>query len=190
MGESGGPGFFARFFLAFGVYFRFLFNKEFARAVLRIGKGASSVMASEAPSIETKPQVAVPPLKEASPDSALQLLGLLQQEGRFIDFIEEDVTRFSDADIGAAVRVVHDGCRKALHNHMITQPVRDEREGERVTLQAGFDASAIRLTGNVVGQPPFSGTLIHRGWRVKEITLPKLTEGHDVKILAPAEIEL
>lgn len=191
MNESGGgPGFLARFFLAFGIYFRFVFNKEFASAVLNIGKGQSPVLAEEARPVEVKPQPVAPLLKEASPDSALQLLGLLQQEGRFIDFIEEDVTRFSDADIGAAVRVVHEGCRKVLHDHLIAEPVRSEREGERVTLQAGFDASSIRLTGNVVGQPPFSGTLIHRGWRVKNITLPKLTEGHDVSVLAPAEIEL
>lgn len=190
MSEPAVPGFFARFFLAFGIYFRFLFNKEFAGAVLRIGKGGMPPLAGEAHPVETKPQAVAPALKEPPPDSALQLLGLLQQEGRFIDFIEEDVTRFSDADIGAAVRVVHEGCRKVLHEHISTESVREEQEGASVTLQAGFDASAIRLTGNVVGQPPFRGTLVHRGWRVKHITLPKLAEGHDVKVLAPAEIEL
>lgn len=194
MSEPAGPGFLARFFLAFGFYFRFLFNKQFASAVLRIGKGESkgeSVAAvREVPAAEVKPQPVAPSLKEASPDSALQLLGLLQQEGRFIDFIEEDVAQFPDAEIGAAVRVVHEGCRKVLHEHMITEPVRNEPEGAHVTLEAGFDPSTVRLTGNVVGQPPFRGTIIHRGWQVKEVTLPKLTEGHDVKILAPAEIEL
>lgn len=190
MSEPAGPGFFARFFLAFGFFFRFIFNKQFASDVVRIGKGESAVTAAEALPVEVKPQAITPQLKEASVDSALQLLGLLQQEGRFIDFIEEDVTRFSDADIGAAVRVVHEGCRKVLHDHITTEPVREEQEGARVTLHAGFDASAIRLTGNVVGQPPFSGALVHRGWRVKNITLPKLAEGHDVKVLAPAEIEL
>lgn len=190
MSESSGSGFFARFFLAFGIFFRFIFNKKFASAVLRIDKGESAVVAGGTRPEEAKPQVVASLIKEASPDSALQLLGLLQHGGRFIDFIEEDITRFSDADIGAAVRVVHDGCRKALHDHMTTEPVRNEREGERVTLEAGFDASAIRLIGNVVGRPPFSGTLIHRGWRVKDITLPKLTEGHNVTVLAPAEIEL
>ncbi|AKH37164.1 MULTISPECIES: DUF2760 domain-containing protein [Nitrosomonas] len=190
MSEPAVPGFFVRFFLAFGVYFRFLFNREFAGAVLRIGKGEITASTGETPPIEARPQSMAPMLKEAPPDSALQLLGLLQQEGRFIDFIEEDVARFSDADIGAAVRVVHEGCRKVLHDHMMTGPVREEQEGARVTLHAGFDASAIRLTGKVVGQPPFSGTLVHRGWRVNNITLPKLAEGHDVKVLAPAEIEL
>ena len=68
--------------------------------------------------------------------------------------------------------------------------MRTEAEGARLTLAAGFDAAAERLTGNVVGQPPFTGTLMHRGWRVAQITLPKLAEGHDVRVLAPAEVEL
>lgn len=192
MSESAGPGFFARFFLAFSFFFRFIFNREFAGAVMRIGKSESPAVTVQEPAVTAKPesQATPPTLKETPPDSALQLLGLLQQEGRFIDFIEEDVTQFSDADIGAAVRVVHDGCRRALRDHMITEPVRSEQEGARITLPAGFDASAIRVTGNVTGKPPFNGLLIHRGWRVKKVTLPKLTEGHDVKVLAPAEIEL
>lgn len=192
MNDSVGPGFLARFFLAFGFFFRFLFNKEFAGTVMRLDKSKSTVSPVEEKVTETKAQspAAPPSLKETQPDSALQLLGLLQQEGRFIDFIEEDTSHFSDAEIGAAVRVVHDGCRKALHEHMTTEPVRDEQEGSAITLPAGFDPSAIRLTGNIAGQPPFNGTLVHRGWRVKKIALPKLTEGHDVNILAPAEIEL
>ena len=186
------PGFFVRIFLAPGVYFRYLFSGDFAAAVVGLEKKESAKGIEE-----TKEQAAEPakvvetaPLKEASPDSALQLLGLLQQEGRFIDFIEEDVNQYSDADIGAAVRVVHEGCRKALHDHINTVSIREEAEGSRVTLPEGFDASSIRLSGNVVGQAPFTGTLIHRGWQVKEIKLPKLAEGHNVSVLAPAEVEL
>ena len=59
-----------------------------------------------------------------------------------------------------------------------------------MTLEPGFDAAAIRPTGNVVGDPPFSGTLAHRGWRVTETRLPKLTGGHDPRIIAAAEVEL
>ena len=121
---------------------------------------------------------------------ALQLLGLLQREARFVDFIEEDVVRFSDADIGAAARLVHDGCRRVLREHFSIQPVRDEAEGSRVTLPDGFDATAIRLTGNVVGKPPFHGSISHRGWRVADVRLPKLAESHDATVLAPAEVEL
>ena len=109
---------------------------------------------------------------------------------RFVDFLEENVTAYSDTEIGGAARVVHEGCRKVVRDHLQIEPVRTEAEGARLTLAAGFDAAAVRLTGNVVGQPPFTGTLMHRGWRVAQITLPKLAEGHDVRVLAPAEVEL
>lgn len=129
-------------------------------------------------------------LKEATPDAALQLLSLLQKEARFIDFIKEDVGAFSDADIGAAARVVHQGCVKAINEHFTLVPVSNDSEGNRVTLNPGFDAASFRLTGNIVGQAPFTGTLVHKGWQVTELRLPKLTEGHNAKIVAPAEVEL
>lgn len=129
-------------------------------------------------------------LKETTPDAALQLLSLLQKEARFIDFIQEDVAAYSDAEIGAAARVVHQGCGKAINEHFSLAPVSQDAEGNRVTLNAGFDASRFRLTGNIVGQAPFNGTLVHKGWQVTDLRLPKLTEGHNANIIAPAEVEL
>lgn len=129
-------------------------------------------------------------IKEAAPESALQLLGLLQNEARFVDFVEENVIGYSDAEIGAAARVVHEGCRKVLRQHFDLEPVRKEGENTRITVPKGFDASELRLTGNIVGQPPFSGTLVHRGWRVSHVKLPKMAEGHDPRIIATAEVEL
>ncbi|PPK75466.1 uncharacterized protein DUF2760 [Methylobacter tundripaludum] len=129
-------------------------------------------------------------LKEATPDAALQLLGLLQKEARFIDFIKEDIAAFSDADIGVAARVVHEGCNKAINEHFTLATVRNEQEGSKITLPQGFDAAAVRLTGNIVGAAPFTGTLVHKGWQVTGIRLPKLTAGHNAAIVAPAEVEL
>jgi hypothetical protein len=118
------------------------------------------------------------------------LLGLLQREGRLIDFVQEDVTSFSDAEVGAAARVVHDSVRKALKSHLELERVRSESEGSRVSVPKGFSASEVRLTGNVLGEAPFNGTLTHAGWRVKRFELPQLSEGNDLKVLAPAEVEL
>lgn len=129
-------------------------------------------------------------LKEATPDAALQLLSLLQKEARFIDFIKEDITAYNDADIGVAARVVHEGCNKAINEHFKLSVVHEGQEGTKITLPKGFDASAVRLTGNIVGEAPFTGTLVHRGWQVTDIRLPKLTAGHNAKIIAPAEVEL
>jgi hypothetical protein len=182
------PSFLARILIAFRIFFRALADPAFAAGVAQPQTAEQlakkPVRATEAPTPSRTS------FREALPDSALQLLGLLQQEGRLVDFLEEDVAGFADSDIGAAARVVHQGCRKAVHDHLKIVPVRQESEGSRITLQQGFDASSIRLAGNVVGNPPFNGRVVHRGWRVESITLPKIAEGHDVKVLAPAEVEL
>lgn len=129
-------------------------------------------------------------VKEATPDAALQLLGLLQKEARFVDFTQENMGQYSDAEIGAVARVVQEGCRKILNQHFVLSPIKSEEEGSAVTLPAGYDAATIRITGNIVGSAPFKGTLVHRGWKADDIKLPQLTEGHDAKIIAAAEVEL
>ncbi|OXI36379.1 DUF2760 domain-containing protein [Burkholderia aenigmatica] len=188
--------FFGRLSLAVGTFFSVLGNREFAAGVLRVRDGAPAPVApapaaAPAPAPAAAPVKApVPELREATPQAALQLLGLLQRDARFIDFVEEDIAGYADADIGAAARLVHDGCRAALREHFTIVPVRDEAEGSRVTLPAGFDATAVRVTGNVVGSAPFTGTVSHRGWRVADVRLPKLTGSHDASVVAPAEVEL
>jgi hypothetical protein len=123
-------------------------------------------------------------------DAALQLLALLQREGRLVDFLEQDVTSFPDADVGAAARVVHEGCRKALRAHAKLGPIREEEEGTRVTLAAGFSSADVKLSGNVAGSGPYSGVLRHRGWRALEFSLATPTNDHDPYVLAQAEVEI
>jgi hypothetical protein len=151
--------------------------------------GASSL--ASAPAKDPTP---VPPpaavLQEAGPDSALVLLSLLQKEGRFLDFLQEEVSSYADHEVGAAARVVHEGCQRVLRDHLSIAPVRSESEGSTVTLDKGFDPAAERPTGHVVGEPPFTGALVHRGWRAVEVRLPQVASSRDVRILAPAEVEL
>ncbi len=173
------PSFFSRLALAF--------------AVLGDGKLAAKLQDLQNPHKDVAPvapPAPAPVMQVATPDAALQLLALLQREARFIDFIQEDVAAYSDADIGGAARLVHSGCAKVLREHFTLAPARDEAEGSRVVLETGFDASANRLTGNVVGSAPFRGTLRHRGWKATDVRLPRTTEGHDARILAAAEVEL
>jgi hypothetical protein len=206
------PSFLGRISLAVSTFFSILGDGEFAAGVLRLRNGVNTggnasgtasgttatsttpapapvATAAPAPAPQPAPQP-VPVLKEANPDAALQLLGLLQRDARFIDFVEEDIKAYSDADIGAAARLVHDGCRATLREHFTIRPVREEAEGSRVTLAEGFDASSVRLTGNVVGKAPFNGSISHRGWRVDEVRLPKLADSHNAHVIAPAEVEL
>ncbi len=164
-------------------------------AVVRGGRKAEPVKEESVkkepaqPAAEAAPKP-TPVLKSNDPESALQLLGLLQQEARFIDFLNEDLQGFSDAEIGAVSRVVHEGSKKLLDQYFSLAPVRSEDEETRITLEAGFNPAENRVTGNVVGEPPFNGVLVHRGWKVTKAELPKLAEGHDPKIIAPAEVEL
>jgi hypothetical protein len=153
----------------------------------RTSRGAAPSSAVTEPAQQPAP---TPSLKQITPESALQLLSLLQQEARLVDFLQEDLKGFADADVGAAARVVHEGGRKVLAQYFSLEPVRTETEETRITLPAGFNAAEIRLTGNVVGEPPFTGTLLHRGWRVTDTRLPKLSAAHDAQIIAAAEIEL
>ena len=180
------PSLMRRLSIAFGAFFSILGNPDFAARVARLREGD----AAPAPAPTAAPAPAAPTLREAPHEAALQLLGMLQREARLIDFVEEDIAAYPDADVGGAARLVHAGCRKVLREHFTLAPVRDEVEGSRVTLAEGFDAAAVRLTGNVVGQPPFTGTLSHRGWRVADARLPKLAAAHDAAIVAQAEVEL
>jgi hypothetical protein len=107
-----------------------------------------------------------------------------------VDFLQEDITAFSDAEVGAAARAVHEGCRKTLGAYLTLVPVFSDPEGATISVEAGFDAAAIRLTGNVVGSPPFKGSLKHHGWRAKDVRLPQPPQGQDPAIIAPAEVEL
>jgi hypothetical protein len=130
---------------------------------------------------------AVPP--ERVHASGLAVLSLLQREGRLVDFLKEDMAAFSDAEIGAAARVVHAGCRRLFAEYLTLEPALQDAEGASITVPAGFDAQRIRLTGNIVGQPPFHGTLKHHGWVVTAVRLPAVSE-LDPRVLAPAEVEL
>jgi hypothetical protein len=186
-----------RLWFAWLGFFKILFDAEFAARVwaarepLALPVAVKPETPAKAEKAE-KPAPAKAPV-EATNDShsdALQLLALLQREGRLVDFLEQDIAAFPDADIGAAARVVHEGSRKALRAHVKLSPVRAEEEGAKVTLAAGFDPGAVKLTGKVEGSAPFEGVLRHRGWRALSVELPTAVKGHDIHVIAPAEVEL
>ncbi len=200
-----------RLWFAWVCLIRVLFDGVFAAQTFRVHRGEPALpppaepprlaekprreekpAREEKPRREEKPAPSAPPAAPEPPSvaPALQLLALLQREGRIIDFVQQDITSFSDADIGAAARVIHEGCRKALREHARIAPVRAEEEGVKITVAAGFSPAEIKLSGNVGGSPPYTGVLRHRGWRAEELKLPVAVAGHDPHILAPAEVEL
>lgn len=211
--------FLSRFLFAFACFFRVLFNGRFAARVheakalfdasaaalpeqpaLRLRDGAplrdgAQVSAEKAAAKETATQAEASKARAveaaaARDRGALMLLALLQREGRFVDFVQQEVTEFDDEQVAAAARVVHEGCRRALRDHVTFVPVRGEQEGDRVVLAEGYDVGANKLVGNVTGKPPYKGTVQHRGWRAEKLKLPQEVGAHDATVVAQAEIEL
>lgn len=131
------------------------------------------------------------PLAEDSADRAVQMLALLQRDGRLIDFLNEDIAPYQDAQVGAAVRELHANCRKALGQYVTLEPIMEGEEDRLVTVEEGFDPAAVKLIGNVTGRPPLRGLLRHRGWRVAGINMPFLPpRGAGRAVIAPAEVEI
>jgi hypothetical protein len=138
-----------------------------------------------------KPQPAAKPAPQARPaDGALQILRILQRDSRLIDFLMEDISTYSDDQVGAAVRNLHDQSRESLNRYLHLSPVIDAVEGSFTKLDTN-DPATVKLLGNVPvsGKAP-GGVLRHKGWRADKIDLPPLPPGQGVSILAPAEVEV
>ena len=182
-------GFWRRLVYAFRCWFSILVHGRIPPDVLPqlIGSEARQ-MPVGARSAAAEPKKAEAPPE--STDRALQMLGLLQREGRLVDFLFEDISSYPDAQIGAAVRSVHGSCREAIEHYIKLAPIINSEEDQPVTLQAGFDAASIKLIGNVSSGQPVRGVLRHRGWQAVAVNLPSLSEGAGRKVIAPAEVEV
>ena len=173
-----------RILLAIRVFFAILFHGETARKVeAALVRGE----AAEPKPIPRTPSAPKPPLRS----EAVTLLAALQREARFVDFIQENLTGYNDAQIGAAARDVHRDCGKVLQRMFEIQPASDAEEDSPVEVPEGFDAGRFRLVGNVVGEPPFTGKMTHHGWIVQKCELPTWAGSNDAaKVIAPIEVEL
>jgi hypothetical protein len=122
----------------------------------------------------------------------VQFLAMFQEKGRLVDFLMDDINAYNDAQVGAAARVVHAGCKGILQEHFAIQPVRTEQEGSTVQVPAGYSADEYRLIGKIVGSAPFSGVLVHRGWKTEMVKLPQLLRraADRLPTIAPAEVEV
>src|SRR5215467_7732674 len=150
----------------------------------------------EGPTPESRTETAKPMLVPAASNQAeaeiVSFLATFQERGRLIDFLMDDITTYDDAQVGAAARVVHQGCKAALQEHFEIRPLREEREGSSVTITEGYPADEYRLIGKISGPGPFSGTLVHHGWKADSVKLPRLVriDPDRLPAIAPAEIEL
>ena len=184
-------GFWERIVFAFRCFLSILFDStisdDIARRLLKPAAPAQEVPVPAAPAVSR--------LKEAEPpsdtlDRAVQMLALLQRDGRLIDFLSENISAYPDAQLGAAVRTIHETCRQALGQYVELEPVLNSEEDQPVTVEADFDPAAVKLVGNVAGELPVRGLLRHKGWRVKELKMPPLPQGAGRFVIAPAEVEV
>ncbi len=172
---------------AFRCFFSILFEgsipDDISTRLPKSGPAVREPVASPAPATKN----AVDP---ETYDRAVQMLALLQRDGRLVDFLMENISSYPDVQLGAAVRNIHETCRQVLDNYVKLEPILNAEEDQPVTVPAGFDSAAIKLIGNVSGTPPLRGLLRHKGWHVKEVNLPGLPLGTGRMVIAPAEVEL
>lgn len=162
-------GLFKRLGLAFKAFFRAWREPEKAQLFL-----------------ECKPSQPV----EGGDHAHLRLLFYLQQSGRFVDFLKEDISPFTDAQVGAAARKIHQDCAQIIEELVAVRPLRDEPEGALIQIPKGYNPAEIKVVGKVKGEPPFSGTLIHRGWKGQKRSLPKKIGEQVPEVICPAEVEI
>ncbi len=171
--------------LAIRSFFSLLFHGELSGSLLtelgltRRGAAPKPAAAAAAPSVKVS-------------DGALQMLGILQRDSRLIDFVMEDISAYADDQVGAAVRDLHSACQQSLNRYVTLRPVIDGVEGSYTKIEAGSRISSeMKLLGNVPADGRVAGGVLrHKGWRAEKVDLPALPGGGDVKIVAPAEIEI
>jgi hypothetical protein len=178
-------GFWERVVFAFRCFLSILFHAEIPNDIAQKFVKAPGPV-PQAPAAATSSISRLKEVKRPAPeafDRAVQMLALLQRDGRLIDFL-------ADTQLGSAVRTIHETCRQVLDRYVKLEPILNSEEDQPVTVEVGFDPAAIKLIGNVAGEPPVRGVLRHRGWRVKEVNLPPLPQAAGRMVIAPAEVEL
>jgi hypothetical protein len=171
------PGAGARISWAFRCFFTLLFKGRLPDDVLNHFRPPAG---AAAPPVE----------REDAGDRAVQLLAILQRDGRLVDFLQEELSGYGDAQIGAAVRDVHASCRAALGRYVTLEPVLTEAEGDRVRTDRETDPARLKIVGTVSASAAREGIVRHRGWRAVQVSLPPLPAASARQIVAPAEVEV
>jgi hypothetical protein len=180
-----------RIWIAFRAFFAALFNGVTASRIKQALDQAAAPIplpaAPPPPSMEKATLVIPKPVQ----NDAVTLLATLQREARFVDFLKEDLSGYSDEQVGAAVREIQRDSSAVIERLFAVRAVLEDQEGDTVDIPAGFDAARYRLTGRLTGEAPYRGTLRHHGWKVTRCELPAFTGAASAaSMIIPAEVEL
>lgn len=152
---------------------------------------AASVKPTPKPAVaEAVKPMPTAPSQNQSQAEVVTLLGIFQEKGRLIDFLMEDITPHSDAEVGTVARAVHQGCKAALNEHFHIEPISPGGEGASITVPLGYAPDEFRLVGNLAGEAPFTGKLVHQGWRTTLVKLPRVLKTDRLPAIAPAQVEI
>lgn len=187
------------FVSAVEVYASYLVAASLTLALWLVLKGMTAKdympeIAEEKPLAESAPipaPVAPPAPRNAAEAEVIAVLSALQSKGRLVDFLMDDISKYSDAQVGAAARVVHQGCKAAFDEMFTVEPVAGENEGAGVTVPSDA-GDAYRISGSVAGEGPHSGKLVHKGWKASRVNLPRLIKREEgaLPVIAPAQVEV
>ncbi len=171
-------GFGTRLAFAFRCFFSLLFSGRLPDVVLDTFRPVSA--APPEPAARDEQDV----------DRAVQILSILQRDARLVDFLQEDLGAYADAQVGAAVRDVHANCRTALARYVTLTPLLDAAEGDRVRTDALADPARVKIIGTLAHAAGQTGVVRHRGWQVASLSLPPLGPSGGRRVVAPAEVEV
>ncbi|MEQ9411340.1 MAG: DUF2760 domain-containing protein [Fuerstiella sp.] len=171
-----------------GLAFKILFSGSTAKQVSELLSQEPAGLPEPKP--EPRPATPPPPPKPRRSE-AITLLSALQREARFVDFIQEPIDVYNDAQVGAAVREVHRGCHEVLSRMFDPAPVVDQEEGSAVSVKEPA-SGRYRLTGNVAQvSDSVSGELVHHGWVAQRCEVPQWSgDDKSTDVIAAAEVQV
>lgn len=175
--------------VAFRAFFKALFDAEAAKRVDDALQGKPAALTPTAKPAPPAAKPAAPPAPARS--EAISLLALLQREARLVDLLQQPLGEFTDAQIGAAARDVITNSAAVLKRVLDIGPANPSEEGETITIPADYDAGQITLSGNVPSSGPYTGRIVHAGWKAAKCDLPAYTGSKaSALVIAPTEVEI
>nr|WP_320114192.1 DUF2760 domain-containing protein [uncultured Desulfuromonas sp.] len=170
---------------------------QLVQSLLKLGKNNTPPQPEPQPEPVEPPQPAAAVQYDSSDDcdaAVVQLMSRLQEKGRLIDFVMDDISAYDNESVGAAARIVHQGCCEVVADYFTIAPVHDGEEMEEIRLEENYDSRQYRLIGQVPDTPPYTGQVLHRGWKTSAVKRPQMAnvaEAPSLKeIIAPAEVEI